>query len=95
MTEDIRSFKDAANEAGVALDLTKIDDVLGREITVTGIEFQQTQYGESMLVYAVDKDKVVKLLTSAGTLKSMFRKMVDVMPFKCTIAREGRYYTVS
>lgn len=97
----MQRFSDFA-EAPKILDGNKIriDDVLNRELVVTGYSVKDSKYSKNKsgkyltLQVRIDNEKRV-IFTGSDVLIEQMEQYGDKMPFLATIKKIDRYYTLS
>lgn len=93
-------FHDFAEESGpLDGDKIRIDDVLNKELIVTGYRIKESKYPKSgpkclMLQVVLDDEKYV-LFTGSVVLLEQMEKYQDHLPFIATIQKIDRYYTLT
>jgi len=92
--EEVRNISDVRKERGIATELTKIADLVGKEIIIYSFEEQEGSFGTSIAIYATYKGDPVKILTTGKVLKSSLTQVEDVLPVKAkVIAIKGEKFT--
>lgn len=97
----MKRFSDFAKEP-VALegDKIKLDDLVNREVVITGFNVKKSQYGKNIsgkyLTLQVRVDDATKIcFTGSDVLIGQIEKYQDEIPFVATIRKINRYYTLS
>jgi hypothetical protein len=78
----------------------KIDDVINREILVTGFKIKESKYKKDSssrcltLQFEMEDTKHI-IFTGSNVLIDQIEKYNDEMPFLATVKRIDRYYTFS
>lgn len=92
MAEDVRTLKSALDEKKIATELTKLSDVEGKEIVINYLDKQVSRFGETTVIYGTLNGKPIKILMTAIAIVTTLSKITDMLPLKCTIVKDGRYY---
>lgn len=97
----MKRFSDFSQEKGVLEgDKVKIDSVLNQEITIIGYSIKKSRYDKNnsgkylTLQYEDEMDKKI-IFTGSEVLIEQLEKYGDEIPFKTTIKKIDRYYTLT
>ena len=97
----MKRFSDFSQEKGVLEgDKVKIDSVLNQEITIIGYSIKKSRYDKNnsgkylTLQYEDEMDKKI-IFTGSEVLIEQLEKYKDEIPFKATIKKIDRYYTLT
>lgn len=94
----MEQFSDFAEGPGpLDGDKIRIDDVLNKELVVTGYKTKQSKYPKSgqicLMLQVVMDDKKHVLFTGSVVLLEQMEKYHNHLPFIATIRKIDRYYT--
>lgn len=97
----MKSFSDFATETiTMAGDKIKIEEVVGKEIRVTGYKVSESKYKQEnnakvlTLQFNLNEEDRV-LFTGSSVLLEQSEKYKDEMPFMTTIIKVNKFYTFS
>lgn len=97
----MKRFSDFSQEREVLEgDKVKIDSVLNREITIIGYSIKKSKYDKNnsgkylTLQYEDEMDKKI-IFTGSEVLIEQLEKYGDEIPFKTTIKKIDKYYTLT
>ena len=99
----MRKFSDFAEQGGV-MDGRKanLDDLVGKEIIVTGYRVSKTKYAESKSPHCLtvqfsheEGGEKRVFFTGSKVLREQLDLHKDELPFQAVIKKIGRYYTFS
>jgi len=93
-------FHEFAEESGpLDGDKVRIDDVLNKELIITGYKIKESKYPKSgpkcLTLQVVLDDKKYVLFTGSVVLLEQMEKYQDHLPFIATIQKIDRYYTLT
>ncbi len=94
----MKRFSEFAEESGsLDGDKIRIDDVLNKELIITGYRIKESKYPKSgpkcLTLQIVLDDKKHILFTGSTVLLEQMEKYQDNLPFIATIRKIDRYYT--
>jgi len=96
MNEKIPDIFDVYDEEGYPLELTKMSDLLGKDIILREIRETTTQLSDKAWTLMVEyKNELHKVLTSSQILMNQILPVAHRLPFVIKIVKEGRYYTLA
>ena len=103
MTEEIHSFSEFASKEEQALDgeKVKIDDLLNKEIVILKFKIRKSKYEDKspncITVQFNETDNETKRIFFSGSnvIIDLLQKYEKQIPFKTTIKRINRYYTLT
>lgn len=95
----MKRFSDFAEEQTLDGDKVKLDDVLNKEIVVTGYVVTKSKYKSSgdmylKLQFEVDGARYI-LFTGSNVLINQIERYHDEIPFITTIKKVDKFYTFS
>lgn len=95
----MKRFSDFAEEQTLDGDKVKLDDVLNKEIVVTGYVVTKSKYKSSgdmclKLQFEVDDARYI-LFTGSNVLINQIERYHDEIPFITTIKKVDKFYTFS
>ena len=94
----MKRFADFAEEhRPLEGDKVKINDILNKEIEVTGYNIKQSQYKEKdylTLQFKIDGNLKI-LFTGSGVLINQLEKYENEIPFVTEIKKINKYYTLT
>jgi len=94
----MKRFADFAEEhKPLEGDKVKINDILNKEIEVTGYSVKQSQYKEKdylTLQFKIDGNLKI-LFTGSGVLINQLEKYENEIPFVTEIKKINKYYTLT
>lgn len=95
----MKRFSDFAEEQTLDGDKVKLDDVLNKEIVVTGYVITKSKYKSSgdmclKLQFEVDGARYI-LFTGSNVLINQIERYHDEIPFITTIKKVDKFYTFS
>ena len=73
-------------------DNLSVDDVLGKELEVTGFERFPTRWGEACKIHALLDGEEVSILTWSGVLAKQLESVKEQLPLVGSIDKVKRYY---
>ncbi len=93
-------FHEFAEESGpLDGDKIRIDDILNKELIITGYKIKESKYPKSgpkcLTLQVVLDDKKYVLFTGSVVLLEQMEKYQDHLPFIATIQKIDRYYTLT
>lgn len=97
----MKKFSDFATETNaITGDKIKIEEVLGKEIEITGYKISDSKYQklnmDKVLTLQFNLDGIGRILfTGSGVLLNQVEKYKDEMPFVTKIERINKFYTFS
>jgi len=92
--EEARKLSEVLKEKGIATELTKASEVVGKEIVIHGFEDQPGSFGTSVAIFATLKGDPIKILTSGQVLRSTLVQAEGSFPVKATLkAVKGEKFT--
>jgi hypothetical protein len=96
----VERFHEFAEESGpLDGDKIRIDDVLNKELIVTGYRIKESKYPKSgskcLMLQVVLDDKKFVLFTGSVVLSEQMEKYQAHLPFLATIRKIDRYYTLT
>lgn len=102
-SEVLKRFSDFANEPQpLEGDKVRIDDVLNKEIIVTGFDIKNSKYQKNnsgkyltLQFKRKEEEKPNVLFTGSDVLIGQLEKYQEEIPFLTTIRKINRYYTLS
>lgn len=99
MADNIPRFSDFAEEDAVlAGDKVKIEEVIGKEIVITGFRVSKSKYQkkdaqECLKLQFQLEGKTLVLFTGSGVLIEQIKKYQDHIPFRTEIQNINNFYT--
>ena len=95
----MKRFSDFAEEQTLDGDKVKLDDVLNKEIVVTGYVVTKSKYKSSgdmclKLQFEVDSARYI-LFTGSNVIINQIERYHDEIPFITTIKKVDKFYTFS
>lgn len=98
----MKKFSDFAETNALEGERMKIDDVLGKDIIISGIRIGKSKYNRNStgkyltIQYKFkDGDKLYISFTGSDVLISLSEKHIKQIPFETKIIKIDRYYTFS
>jgi hypothetical protein len=96
----VERFHEFAEESGpLDGDKIRIDDVLNKELIVTGYRIKESKYPKSsskcLMLQVILDDKKFVLFTGSVVLSEQMEKYQAHLPFLATIRKIDRYYTLT
>lgn len=89
----IKKFADVLPTVGDWGENLSPDDVLDKDITVTGYELLDTAWGEAVKIHTTLDGAEQFVLTWSAVLIDQLKRVADDLPLQGQIAKEKRYYT--
>lgn len=95
----MNKFSDFSKEGTSMLgDKIKIDEILGKEITITGFKISDSKYQNSsskkLLTLQISYDEINKIVfTGSKVLMEQVEKYEEEIPFTTKIERVNKFYT--
>ena len=93
----MKSFTEFAEEGVLDGDKTKIDDILNQEVIINGYNIKQSQYKEKqyLTLQIILNEKKFVLFTGSEVLIDQMKKYQSEIPFKATIRKINKYYSLT
>ena len=93
----MKSFTEFADEGILDGDKTKVDDILNQEVIINGYNIKQSQYKEKqyLTLQIILNEKKFVLFTGSEVLIDQLTKYKDEIPFKATIRKINKYYSLT
>jgi len=93
-------FHEFAEESGpLSGDKIRIDDVLNKELVITGYKIKESKYPKSgpkcLMLQVILDDRKHVLFTGSVVLLEQIEKYQNHLPFLATIRKIDRYYTLT
>ncbi len=97
----MKKFSDFATEEVLLIgDKVKIEDILGKEIIITGYRIRESKFNDrdhgKCITIQFTVDGIQKILfTGSEVLMNQIEKYKEEIPFSTIIIKNQRYYTFS
>jgi hypothetical protein len=93
----MKSFTEFADERILDGDKTKVDDIINQEVIINGYNIKQSQYKEKqyLTLQIILNEKKFVLFTGSEVLIDQLTKYKDEIPFKATIRKINKYYSLT
>lgn len=103
MFENLPKFNDFAEDTFLKGDKIKIEDILNKEIVITGFKEEQSKlekggvYNKIQIVDNIEEDVEPHysiFFSTSKVLDKQIKQYKNKLPFRATIIKQNKYYTL-